>query len=58
MIKEISVIGLIILIIAIYSYKKLIVVEDKLEHFWHGSYNIYGVKKKMEKKYCLCVNNG
>ena len=49
MLTFICIVSLIIVIIAIYQYRKLVVVEDTVERFNSGGYNWYGIPKNWKK---------
>ena len=49
MLTFICIVSLIIVIIAIYHYRKLVVVEDTVEGFNSGGYNWYGIPRNWKK---------
>ena len=49
MLTFICIVSLIIVIIAIYQYRKLVVVEDTVEGFNSGGYNWYGIPRNWKK---------
>ena len=49
MLTFICIVSLIIVIISIYQYRKLVVVEDNVEEFRSGGYNWYGIPRRWKR---------